>query len=59
MESQQWYARVNGEYPVRRDVPVFDILRAWGDFKMDTVNLSRLGELNPQALRLMDRAGWK
>ncbi len=58
-ESQQWYARVNGEYPVRRDVPVFDILRAWGDFKMDTVNLSRLGELNPQALRLMDRAGWK
>jgi iron(III) transport system substrate-binding protein len=58
-DSQQWYARVNGEYPVRRDVPVSDILRAWGDFKMDTVNLSRLGELNPQALRLMDRAGWK
>ena len=58
-DSQQWYAEVNGEYPVRRDVPASDILKAWGEFKMDTLNLSRLGELNPQAVRLMDRAGWK
>ena len=58
-ESQQWYAEANGEYPVRPGVPESDILKSWGDFKMDTLNLSRLGELNPDALRLMDRAGWK
>ena len=58
-DAQQWYAQANGEYPVRGDVPWSDTLKAWGEFKMDALNLSRLGELNPDALRLMDRAGWK
>lgn len=58
-ESQAWYAEINGEYPVRADVPSSKLLQSWGTFKMDTLNLSRLGELNPEALRLMDRAGWK
>lgn len=58
-ESQAWYAEVNGEYPVRPDVPSSELLQNWGPFKMDTLNLSRWGELNPEALRLMDRAGWK
>lgn len=58
-DAQKWYAEVNGEYPVRGDVPVSATLEAWGEFKMDTLNLARLGELNPEAVRLMDRAGWK
>jgi iron(III) transport system substrate-binding protein len=58
-ESQVWYAEANGEYPVRQDVPSSELLQGWGEFKMDTLSLSRLGELNPKALRLMDRAGWK
>ncbi|MGD8909750.1 MAG: Fe(3+) ABC transporter substrate-binding protein [Chromatiales bacterium] len=58
-EAQSWYAQRNGEYPVRSDVAPSDLLNSWGPFKMDTLNLSRLGELNPQAVRLMDRAGWK
>ena len=58
-EAQQWYAERNGEYPVRADVPVSDTLQQWGAFKMDPLNLARLGELNPQAVRIMDRAGWK
>jgi iron(III) transport system substrate-binding protein len=35
------------------------VLKSWGKFKMDSLNLSKLGELNPDAVRLMDRAGWK
>lgn len=58
-ESQQWYAEVNGEYPVRKEVEVGTTLKAWGKFKADTLNLARLGELNAEAVRLMDRAGWK
>lgn len=58
-DSQQWYAEANGEFPVRADVAASDLLQSWGAFKQDTLNLSRLGELNPNALRLMDRAGWK
>jgi iron(III) transport system substrate-binding protein len=58
-EAQSWYARSNGEYPVRQDVPPSELLQSWGEFKMDGLNLHRLGELNAQAMRLMDRAGWK
>lgn len=57
--SQQWYAESNGEYPVRDGVAVGSTLRAWGDFKADNLNLGRLGELNADAVMLMDRAGWK
>jgi iron(III) transport system substrate-binding protein len=58
-QAQQWYAERNGEYPVRDDVPVSAVLQQWGSFKRDRLNLARLGELNPQAVRIMDRAGWK
>lgn len=58
-EAQQWYAESNGEYPVRAGVPVSETLAAWGEFKPDALSLARLGELNGEALRLMDRAGWK
>ena len=58
-ESQQWYAESNGEYPVRDGIAVSDTLEAWGEFKADELNLGRLGELNPDALMLMDRAGWR
>lgn len=57
--SQQWYAEVNGEYPVRQGVAVGETLKAWGEFKADTLNLGRLGELNAEAVMLMDRAGWR
>ena len=58
-ESQAWYAEANGEYPVREGVPPSAMLAAWGDFKADALNLARLGELNAEAVRLMDRAGWR
>jgi iron(III) transport system substrate-binding protein len=58
-EAQAWYAEANGEYPVVPGVPVGEALAAWGTFKADTLNLARLGELNADAARLMDRAGWK
>jgi len=58
-EAQQWYAETNGEYPVRPGIPVSDVLTAWGDFKADNLSLAKLGELNGEAVRLMDRAGWK
>ena len=58
-ESQRWYAEQNGEYPVREGVTISPTLAAWGPFKADTLNLARLGELNAEAVKLMDRAGWK
>jgi iron(III) transport system substrate-binding protein len=58
-DAQAWYAEANGEYPVVPGVPIGGVLAAWGTFKADGLNLARLGELNADASRLMDRAGWK
>jgi iron(III) transport system substrate-binding protein len=58
-EAQKWYAEVNFEYPVVAGVPVSEQLERWGEFRADRVNLDKLGALNPQAVRIMDRAGWR
>ena len=58
-EVQAWYARVNHEYPVVEGMESSELLKSWGDFKVDKINLSELGRLNADALRLMDRAGWR
>nr|WP_230208716.1 Fe(3+) ABC transporter substrate-binding protein [Solemya velum gill symbiont] len=58
-ESQLWYAEANNEYPVVEGAGTSEILKSWGDFKPDNLSLARLGELNADAVRLMDRAGWR
>jgi iron(III) transport system substrate-binding protein len=58
-EVQNWYARVNHEYPVVEGVESSELLKNWGEFKADNINLTELGRLNADALRLMDRAGWR
>ena len=57
--AQQWYAETNNEYPVIAGVESSEILKSWGAFHSDDLNLSKLGELNPQAVKIMDRAGWR
>ena len=58
-ESQRWYADVNNEYPVVEGVQIPEVLADFGQPKADSVALSKLGELNSESLRLMDKAGWK
>jgi len=58
-ESQRLFAEANYEYPVREGIEWAETLREWGDFRADTLNLARLGELNSAAVRVMDRAGWR
>ncbi|WP_438958670.1 Fe(3+) ABC transporter substrate-binding protein [Porticoccus sp.] len=57
--AQSWYARENGEYPIRDDIEIGPVLCSWGTFKADPVELYKLGAGNGEALRLMDRAGWR
>jgi iron(III) transport system substrate-binding protein len=57
--AQEWYASVNYEYPVIDGASISATLSSWGSFKSDALNLSRLGELNREAVKIMDRAGWK
>ncbi|MEA1988588.1 MAG: Fe(3+) ABC transporter substrate-binding protein [Pseudomonadota bacterium] len=57
--AQAWYAKANNEYPVVAGAPLSDTLKSWGDFNSDALNLTQLGELNTQAVRIMDRSGWR
>lgn len=58
-DSQSWYANTNHEYPVLPNVAWSELLTSFGKFKAEQVQMSRLGELNGAALRIMDKAGWK
>lgn len=58
-EAQTIFASSNYEYPVNPNVENASILKSWGTFKEDNLNLSKLGELNKKAVILFDEAGWK
>jgi len=57
--SQVWYGETNHEYPIRDSIKISDTLSDWGTFKADNLNLWLLGQHNAEAIRIMDRVGWK
>ncbi len=58
-KAQQWYADTNHEYSINANIESSSILKSWGKFKADNLNLSLLGKYNTDAVFLMDRAGWR
>jgi iron(III) transport system substrate-binding protein len=58
-DAQRLFADVNLEYPVNPKVKPHPKVAAWGRFKQDLVNVSKAGELQRAAVKLMDRAGYK
>ena len=58
-EAQAYFAQGNYEFPVVAGVKLDPVLEQWGEIKTDAVNAARLGENNPEAVKLMDRVGWK
>jgi len=59
-EQSQGYLTVdNNEYPVNEDATWNPVLQQFGEFKSDELNVSALGKNNPQAIQIMDRAGWQ
>jgi len=57
--AQQWYADINYEYSINSKLENSSVLKSWGKFKADDLNLDLLGKYNIDALMLMDRVGWK
>tara|TARA_B100001769_G_scaffold75948_1_gene57168 strand:- start:1208 stop:2230 length:1023 start_codon:yes stop_codon:yes gene_type:complete len=58
-EAQEVYVNNSYEYPANSLVQPSDIVRAWGEFKIDKLNLNALGEYRPEAIKIFDKAGWK
>jgi iron(III) transport system substrate-binding protein len=58
-EAQAYFAQGNYEFPAVDGVKLDPVLEQWGEIKTDAVNAAKLGENNPEAVKLMDRVGWK
>jgi iron(III) transport system substrate-binding protein len=58
-EAQAYFAQGNYEFPVVEGVKLVPVLEQWREVKTDDINAAKLGENNPEAVKLMDRAGWK
>jgi iron(III) transport system substrate-binding protein len=57
-KAQNLFADANLEYPVNPKVAANPEVAAWGEFTASPFNLSQAGELQEQAIRLMDRSGY-
>lgn len=58
-QAQNLFADANLEYPVNPKVTPNAEVAAWGTFVPSPFNLTQAGKLQEQALRLMDRAGYR
>ena len=58
-EAQGLYASSDKEYPVKAGIDESELLRSWGPFKQDSISVQKFGELQTQAIQMMDKAGYK
>ncbi len=58
-EAQEFFALGNNEYPVVEGTPANPVVESFGEFKDDTTNVSAYGKNNADAVKIMDRSGWK
>ncbi len=57
--AQAKFAAGNFEYPIVDGIELSDIVENFGEFTADPINVAIYGELNPEAIRIMDRVGWQ
>lgn len=58
-DVQAEFARANFETPAKPGVALDPVVAAWGRFTGDPIDVSVAGQRQAEAVRLMDRAGWR
>jgi len=58
-KAQKQFADANSEYPVNPKVEASELLKSWGEFKPQNINISLLGEYNRRAVEIFNEIGWK
>ncbi|MEK9673514.1 MAG: Fe(3+) ABC transporter substrate-binding protein [Rhodospirillaceae bacterium] len=56
--AQKIYAETNHEYPSNPGVPRSALVQSWGDFKGDTLEMTKIAKLRPAATKLVDKVGF-
>lgn len=57
--AQQLFAELNMEFPANPQAQVGEFIRSWGTFKANPMNVAQAGLLQAQAVKLIDRAGYR
>ena len=57
--AQRFFADGNNEYPVVQGIEINPVLASFGSFKSDVSGVAKYGPNLANAVKLMDRAGWK
>jgi iron(III) transport system substrate-binding protein len=58
-KAQAHFAAVNMEYPANPTATIDPLVASWGSFEQSLLNVAEAGRLQPAAVRLMDRAGYR
>ncbi len=58
-EAQNGYTHGTFESPVNPAVEPDPIVKAWGTFTPNTTNAAEIGSLQPEAILLLDRVGYR
>jgi len=59
LDAQQMFADTSLEFPANPRAEPSAVVKAWGPFKQDELNVAAAGEFQAAATRLADRAGYK
>lgn len=57
--AQTFFSQQNFEYPANPNFKAAADVAAWGSPKFDSLPLSKVGELNAEAVKIFDEAGWQ
>jgi iron(III) transport system substrate-binding protein len=57
--AQAHFAAVNMEFPANPAATIDPLVQSWGTFEPSLINVAEAGRLQPAAVRLMDRAGYR
>lgn len=58
-KAQKLYTEENFEYPANEKVEPSQLLKSWGTFKAQDLEISELGKYNKKAVELFNMANWK
>ena len=54
-EAQRIYAETNSEFPVKPGVAKSELVASWGEFTPDSMALTEVAKLRPDALKLVEQ----
>ena len=57
--AQKTYTNTSYEYPANPNVEPNEIIKKWGSFKKDILDLNQLGVFRNKAIEIFDKSGWK